>query len=156
MDYYVLGLNFGQWFLTEDYCEKLLAHWKEKDEWLNKPPHCKANQFVVPRYMRGDPRNQAIIIREDGWNPHSTSSSFSIAAIRFTNATMSKLNRSHSSNAKVYSFIPVHQLPKDAPHKYDAFFEPLVAEIEDLYIDGEQFFLRQLSIVILLVMTSPH
>ena len=84
--------------------------------------------------MRGDPRNQAIIIREDGWNPHSTSSSYSIAAIRFTNATMSKLNRSHSSNAKVYSFIPVHQLPKDAPHKYIAFFELLVAEIEDLYI----------------------
>ena len=53
---------------------------------------------------------------------------------------MSKLNRSHSSNAKVYSFIPIHQLPKDAPHKYDAFFEPLVAEIEDLYIDGEQVF----------------
>ena len=66
---------------------------------------------------------------------------------------MSKLNCSHSSNAKVYLFIPVHQLQKDAPHKYVAFFEPLVAEIEDLYI---VFFLRQLLMVILLVMTSQH
>ena len=146
----LLADNFGQWFLTKDYCGKLHAHWKEKDEWLNKPlnfehpsqselrhgqsfrelsyfwdpevksllpekclqcqyivpadviaqtmnafqnqiqvncPHCKANQFVVPRYMRGDARNQAITIHEDGWNPHSTSSFSMPVCLNSTAAT---------------------------------------------------------------------
>lgn len=53
---------------------------------------------------------------------------------------MTKANRSCGSNARVYSFIPVNQLPHDAPHKYDTFFEPLVEEIENLFIHGEEVF----------------
>ena len=79
--------------------------------------------------MQGDPRNQAILIHEDGWAPHSTSSKHSIAAITITKACMSKLDRSRNKNAQVYSFIPVNQLPKDSPHKFDAFFDPLLTEI---------------------------
>lgn len=184
IDYYVLGLHFEDWFCTDDRCDQLLSHWKNKDEWLEANsesrlselwhgkrwkelayfwdskqqtllpercqqckqiirtstiteavsdptsclqitltcPVCKSENILVPRYMQGDPRNQAILIHEDGWAPHSTSSKHSIAAITITKACMSKLDRSQNKNAQVYSFIPVNQLPKDSPHKFDAFF----------------------------------
>ena len=85
----------------------------------------------------GDPRNQAIIIHEDGWNPNSTSAHHSIAVITIAHACMKKANHSSGSNANVYRFIPVNQLPRDAAHKYDA---PLVEEIENLFIHGEEVF----------------
>jgi len=37
IDYYVVGLNFQDWFLTESSCEALLAHWEDRDTWLNVP-----------------------------------------------------------------------------------------------------------------------
>ena len=90
--------------------------------------------------MKGDPQNQAIIIHEDGWAPHSTSSSHSFAAITISNACSSKLQCSSESSCRVYSFIPVDQLPSKTPHKYDAFFAPLIEEIENLYLDGKRVF----------------
>ena len=54
---------------------------------------------------------------------------------------MTKADRCDANNAQVYSFIPVNQLPNNAPHKYDAFFEPL-QEVEDLYI----FMVRRYSL----------
>lgn len=203
IDYYCLGLNFRDWFLTEEYCQQLMAHWRDRDEWLSGTaehthvaqtelwhgdrfkelswfwnpekeytlpelcPHCNAiipsavveeaststptvlkckrcnKEFVCyQRTVRGDPRNQAIVIHEDGWCSFSTSSKSSIAAITITHGCMSKADRSESDNARVYSFIPVSQLPNDAPHKYDAFFQPLFREIEDLFIEGEQVFFK--------------
>lgn len=103
---------------------------------------CKSENILVPRYMQGDPRNQAILIHKDGWAPHSTSSKHSIAAITITKACMSKLDRSRNKNAQVYSFIPVNQLPKDSPHKFDAFFDPLLTEIEDLYMYSLEVFYK--------------
>ena len=35
---YVLGLNFKDWFLTNEQCERLMAHWNECDSWLDKYP----------------------------------------------------------------------------------------------------------------------
>ena len=201
IDYYCMGLNFRDWFLTTEQCQKLMAHWKEQCDWLNQGqshtqtelwhgerfkelawfwnpeeeytlpelcPHCRTiipisviNEEVMAdslvslkctkcahevtfyrRTVRGDPRNQAVIIHEDGWCSFSTSSSNSIAAITITHACMSKTDRSDASNARVYSFIPVSQLPKDTPHKFDAFFEPLIREIEELFIEGEQVFFK--------------
>ena len=103
-------------------------------------PHCSSEFYCSPRTACGDPRNQAIIIHEDGWNPNSTSARHLIAAITITHACMTKANCSSGSNARVYLFIPVNQLPRDAPHKYDAFFEPLVEGIENLFIHGEEVF----------------
>ena len=54
-----------------------------------------------------------------------------------------KADRCDANNARVFSFILVCQLPKDAPHKYDAFLEPLLKEIEDLYIDEEEVFFNE-------------
>lgn len=130
VDYYVLGLQFCNWFSTNQQCEMLMAHWHSRSEWLNKPidyephsyselwhgsrfrelsyfwdrdqetllPHkcptcaaivpvaevsnlidpnspdglittvCKvcADQFSFrPEYMKGDPRNKALIIHFD-------------------------------------------------------------------------------------------
>ena len=206
IDYYCLGLNFRDWFATEEWCHKLMAHWNAKQEWFDKPdgfepnslselwhgerfrklstfwntekeyllpvrcpqctkivsvdelqnervsfdhrdvevscPHCHSTFDCTLQYTFGDPRNQAIIIHEDGWSPHSTSARHSIAAITISHACMSKADRCDANNSRVYSFIPVSQLPKDAPHKYDAFFEPLLREIEDLYIHGEEVFFK--------------
>ena len=47
-------------------------------------PHCK----VALSYIKGDPRNQAVLIHFDGWNPQSTSSSHSLATITIANACM--------------------------------------------------------------------
>ena len=60
---------------------------------------------------------------EAGWCPHTTSS-WSVAGITLTHRCSSKVNRSHSENALVYSFILVLQLPDRSPYKYDAFMEP--------------------------------
>ena len=100
---------------------------------LNSFEHEKTNAY-------GDPRNQAIIIHEDGWNPHSTSSAHSIAAITVRFGCMSKANRSNVPDAMVYSFVPVHMRPHNAPHKYDAFFQPLIDELEELLIYGEEVY----------------
>ena len=92
--------------------------------------------------MKGDPRNQAVIIHEDGWAPHNTSAQHSVAAITITHACMTKVERANSKHAKVFSFIPVSQLPRDSPHKYDAFLQPLIEELIDLYVDGCEVFFK--------------
>ena len=102
--------------------------------------HCSGSFTYFQSFVHGDPRNQVVIIHEDGWSPHSTSSAHSIAAITITHGCMSKLNRSYGSNVRVYSFIPTHMLPKSTPHKYDAFFQPLIEEIEELFINGEEVY----------------
>ncbi len=177
IDYYVLGLGFNQWFLTDERCEQLMAHWEDRESWLHglsadqselwhgerfqelasfwNPdatsllpefctqcnailtpdlissaladdhnsslcfvevvcPACTAVVKVSPQYMQGDPRNQAVIIHEDGWAPHSTSAKHSVAAITITHACMTKLERSKGTNARVFAFIPVSQLPTKA------------------------------------------
>ena len=187
LDYYVLGLNFKDWFLTGEQCERLMAHWDEREHWLDKDPSyvhpgmtelwhgerfrelswfwnpqkeytlpdwcpfchrvipaaviqesfemnapitcqgCCEKFPAIPRKVKGDPRNQALIIHEDGWNCFSTSQS-SMAAITITHACMNKFDRSSAKYSHVYSFIPTDQLPRDTPHKYDVFFKPLIEE----------------------------
>ena len=58
-------------------------------------------QFISD-WMKGDPRNQAIIVHYDGWNPNNTSNRNSIASITITPACVLKHNRSLSQN----SFVP--------------------------------------------------
>ena len=94
-------------------------------------PHCSSDFNSPLQYTYGDPCNQAIIIHEDGWSPHSTFARHSIAAITITHACTTKADRCDANNARINSFTPVNQLPNDAPHKYNAFFEPLLKEIEE-------------------------
>ena len=44
-------------------------------------PHCNEFFSFSPQYMFGDPRNQAILIHDDGWNPHIHWGHHSIATI---------------------------------------------------------------------------
>lgn len=172
VDYYCLGLRFRDWFVTTEQCDKLLSHWEQRNEWLNKfgeaeehartelwhgkrfqelswfwdpesefilpekcplcsrvvpsrtvseslssrcavgsrieinCPTCKDNFVTYARTARGDPRNQAIVIHEDGWCPFSTSSKNSIAAITVTNACMTKVDRADAKNAGVTHLFP--------------------------------------------------
>lgn len=206
IDYFVLGFMVNNWFTTEERCDTLMAHWQERESWVDgndtsmktelwhgnrfqqlswfwdfnketllpgKCPSCQklisaeeiekeiarapdsttptvsiicescCTKFIItPNYMRGDPRNQAIIIHEDGWASHSTSSAHSVAAITISHACSSKLHRSSGSSCRVYSFIPVDRLPTKAPHKYDAFFIPLIQEVEQLFLYGEPVFFK--------------
>ena len=96
------------------------------------------------------PRRSSQSVHEDGWTPHSTSVRHSIAAITVTHACtydkrspMTKGARSVANNARVHSFVPVSQLPQchHSPHKYDAFFEPLVEDI-NLFLYGEEVFFK--------------
>lgn len=100
--------------------------------------HYSSEVTVAPRYMKGDPCNQAILMWFDGWAPHSTSSKHSVAAIVVSHACMAKVERADCKSARVYLFIPVSQLPRDSPHKYDAFLQPLVEDLMDLYIEGQE------------------
>ena len=34
IDYNVLGLGIEEWFQTDEQCEKLMGHWKDKNSWL--------------------------------------------------------------------------------------------------------------------------
>lgn len=55
---------------------------------------------------------------------------------------MTKFEQSKGTNARVFAFIPVSQLPMKAPHKFYAFFEPLIDELEKLFINGQQVFFK--------------
>jgi len=55
---------------------------------------------------------------------------------------MNKQSRASGTNARVYSFIPVCDLPCHAPHKFDAFLQPLFEELEELYIEGQEVFFK--------------
>ena len=112
-------------------------HMGSAQELSIKCPHCHKVQSVVPKYARGDPRNQAIILHFDGWNPQSTSSKHGIAAISIAKGCMQKSERAGNREVQVYSFIPSSQLPRDCPHKYDGFLQPLLEDICSLYIDGK-------------------
>ena len=48
---------------------------------------------------------------------------------------MSKLEHSNADYARVYSFIPASQMPTNCSHKYDIFLEPLINELEELFIE---------------------
>ena len=102
-------------------------------------PECVQSFPAVPRRVTGDPRNQVVLIHEDGWNCFSTSQ-FSMAAITITHGCMSKADRSDADYAQVHSFIPTDPMPTDSPHKFDAFLEPLINELEELFIGEEVFF----------------
>ena len=194
IDNYVLGLNFRDWFLTADRCDRLMAHWNDCEQWFGKavdydhpgvtelwhgsrfrelswfwnsdekfifPDWCPFCRDIIPasiieeasgngeaitcssclntfaavvREATGDPRNQVIIIHEDGWNSFSTWQS----TITITHGCMSKSDRSNADYAQVYSFIPANQMPTDSPHKYDAFLKPLIDELEELFIEGKE------------------
>ena len=103
-------------------------------------PNCLEEVDVVPRFMRGNPLNQAVIFHEDGFNAfrqktHGTS------AIHITSACVAKDQRKDSLH--VYSFAPTSYIPEHIEHKFDAFLEPLVDELKQLYAYGTEILIEE-------------
>ena len=65
----------------------------------------------------------------------------STAALTIMYGYVNKQNHASCTNARVYSFISV-DLPRHAPHKFDAFLQPLFEELEELYIKGLEMFFK--------------
>ena len=59
---------------------------------------------------------------------------------------MTKMDRSKSDEVYPLTFVPIHLLPKKRPNLLDPFLEPIVSEIEHLFIEG--IFTQQLLFTI--------
>lgn len=57
-------------------------------------------------------------------------------AIEVSIANMYKEDRSATEEVYVVGFVPSHMLPKKQPNALDPFLEPLISEIENIFIDG--------------------
>jgi len=49
---------------------------------------------------------------------------------------MYKHERAATEEVYVVGFVPSHMLPKKRPNSLDPFLEPLVSEIENIFIEG--------------------
>jgi hypothetical protein len=96
---------------------------------------CMFDFVHKPKKMKGCPLNQAFIFHEDGFNAFKKKSR-GMSAIHISSACISKKKRTSGKYMRVYSFIPSVFLGEGIPHKMDAFFKPLIAEVKDLYING--------------------
>lgn len=53
---------------------------------------------------------------------------------------MCKEDRSAADEVYVVGFVPSYLLPKRQPNALDPFLEPLISEIEDIFIDGIEIY----------------
>lgn len=53
---------------------------------------------------------------------------------------MEKLHRSKNDHIYTTTFVPEHALPNKEPNALDPFLEPLITELEELFIDGKSTF----------------
>ena len=58
---------------------------------------------------------------------------------------MSKVDRNHSDEVYVTSFVPHAVLPNKQPKSLDPFLEKLVDELEELFINGNFFLCLPIS-----------
>ena len=101
--------------------------------------YCSQTAQVECRFTSGNPLNQCFIFHEDRFNAF-LKRTHSVAAISFSSGCSGKADRCNTY--KVYSFAPTCKLPKGLVHKFDAFLEPLVSEVTDLYLDGFEIDLK--------------
>ena len=66
-----------------------------------------------------------------------SSSIVNAGAIEVSIANMYKEERCATEEVYVVGFVPSHMLPKKRPNSLDPFLEPLVSEIENIFIDGK-------------------
>lgn len=57
--------------------------------------------------------------------------------IEVTIATMSKCHRMSTEEVYTVGFVPSYLLPDKRPNAMDPFLEPLVADIENSFIEGK-------------------
>ena len=64
-------------------------------------------------------------------------------------ASMRKADRSSTANVYVSGFVPCHLLPNKTPAALDPFLEPLLRDVENIFIEGiiaERLSARQLIV----------
>ena len=71
---------------------------------------------------------------------------YNIGTIEVSIATMLKGDRSKSEEVYVCGFVPSYLLPKKRPNSLDPFLHPLVEEVEELFINGNQEHIKGRSI----------
>ena len=96
-------------------------------------PNCLEETDITPRFLRGNPLNQALIIHEDGFNAFKQKT-HGCSAIHVTSACVDKSKRKET--LQVYGFPPTSNMPEGVEHKFDTFLEPLVHELKQLYVYG--------------------
>jgi len=62
-------------------------------------------------------------------------------ALEVSIANLYKKDRNATDEVYVVGFVPSHMLPKKQPNALDPFLEPLISEIEDIFIDGTHFYM---------------
>ena len=62
-------------------------------------------------------------------------------ALEVSIANLYKKDRNATDEVNVVGFVPSHLLPKKQPNALDPFFEPLISEIENIFIDGTHFYM---------------
>ena len=58
-------------------------------------------------------------------------------AIEVSIATMSKSDRCKTDEVYVCGFVPSYLLPNKRPNSLDPFLQPLIEDIEELFINGK-------------------
>lgn len=59
-----------------------------------------------------------------------------VGAIEVSIATMSKLDRSNAAETYTVGFVPSYLLPDKRPNSLNPFLHPLVADLEEAFIEG--------------------
>ncbi len=123
---------------VDEMCEAFGADRLVPDDYVQLScSECTFEFSDIVQSVKGNRLNQAFIFHEDGFNAF-TKKSRGIAAIHISNACSRKELRLHGKNLRVYSSIPTHLLNEGIPHRMDAFLEPLIEEITDLFLNGIQ------------------
>ena len=103
-------------------------------------PECSNKVTFGKRFVKGSSLNEGYIFHEDGFNAF-LGKTRSVAAVSLTHACCDELNRAETHF--VYSFIPTTFLPDKVVHKFDAFLEPLIWDVANLYINGITITIRE-------------
>ena len=103
---------------------------------------CMASFLHTPKFMKGNPLNQAFIFHEDGFNAF-VKKSRGMATIQLCSACTYKDERSKGKYLNVYSFIPSCNIKEGIHHKLDAFLKPLMDDVVDLFINGREIYIPQ-------------
>ena len=115
---------------------------------------CSSTVTVKQKFVKGSPLNQAFIFHEDSFSAFLRRSR-GTATINLTSACCSKINRPET--LQVFSFVPTCYLPEGVVHKFDAFLEPLIEQIADLFINGVDINLEEpLAINGDVIPSGPH
>ena len=127
--------NCGDVLSTSYILEAVLPGNSSRDPVQLRCSDCMLTFLHTPKFMKGNPLNQAFIFHEDGFNAF-VKKSRGMATIQLSSACTCKDERSKGKYLNVYSFIPSCSIGEGISHKLDPFLKPLIHDVVDLFING--------------------